>query len=261
MNVDENSYGPDIFCDYILDFIERKKDVPFFAYYPMVLVHNPFVPTPDSKDWSIKENRYKNDTSHFRDMVAYTDKIVGRIHQKLKDLGIEQNTILIFTGDNGTNTSIVSHTTYDTIRGGKGNTIDAGTRVPLIVHWPEKIKQGHVYDGLVEFSDFFPTLADIAGIPVAVDGKSFFPLLSDSGTFDRKTAFVHYDPRWGKNVNRYRNRFARTLRYKLYQDGKFYDLSDDVLEKHPIDTQGLKPEILQVRDSLQAILDLAPPWE
>ena len=259
--VKENSYGPDIFCDYVLDFIERKKDVPFFVYYPMVLVHNPFVPTPDTKDWADPEKRYRKDTAYFKDMVAYTDKIVGKIHQKLVSLGLDKNTILIFTGDNGTNTAIVSHTTYDTIRGGKGNTIDAGTRVPLVVHWPAKIKQGHVYEGLVEFSDFYPTLAEIADIPVDADGKSFYALLRDSGTFDRETAFVHYDPRWGASVNQYRNRFARTLRYKLYQDEKFYDLDNDVLEKHPLSRDSLDTHILPVWDSLQVILDKAPPWQ
>ena len=257
----EDSYGPDIFSDFVIDFIDRNKDKPFFIYYPMVLVHDPFVPTPDSKTWSDKDRRYKRDTAYFKDMVAYTDKVVGKIHDKLVATGLDNNTLLIFTGDNGTNVNIVSYTSDDTIRGGKGNTIDAGTRVPLVIHWPEKIKQPRVYTGLVEFSDFYPTLAEIADTTVNVDGQSFYALLNDSGTFERKTAFVNYDPRWSPNVNQYRNRFARTIRYKLYQDGNFYNLTNDVLEKHPVPADSLSPEMMTTRDSLQAVLDEAPAWK
>jgi arylsulfatase A len=257
----KDSYGPDIFSDYVIDFIERHKDKPFFVYYPMVLVHDPFVPTPDSKSWPDRENRYRNDTANFKDMVAYTDKIVGKIHDKLVETGLDDNTILIFTGDNGTNIRIVSYTRNDSIRGGKGNTIDAGTRVPLVIHWPASITRGRVYTGLVEFSDFFPTLAEISGTVAHSDGQSFYSLLNDTGSFNRTTAFVNYDPRWSQNVNRYRNRFSRTIRYKLYQDGKFYDLSNDVLEKHPIPAERFSPEMTAVKDSLQAILDKAPEWK
>ena len=135
---DEEAYGPEIFSNFILDFIERKKDDSFFIYYPMVLVHDPFVPTPDSDDWIHKKKRFKNDTSYFKDMVSYTDKIVGKIMDKLTDLNIAENTIVIFTGDNGTHPSIYTQMTNEVIQGGKGNTIDAGTHVPLIVHWPKK---------------------------------------------------------------------------------------------------------------------------
>ena len=79
--------------DFICDFIEDNKNDPFFAYYPMVLVHDPFVPTPDSKDWANPDTRTKKDTSYFKDMVAYTDKIVGKISDKLKDLKLDKNTL------------------------------------------------------------------------------------------------------------------------------------------------------------------------
>ena len=107
----------------------------------------------------------------FKDMVAYTDKIVGKIHDKLVETGLDNNTLLIFTGDNGTNVKIVSYTREDTVKGGKGNTIDAGTRVPLVIHWPAKIKEPRVYSGLIEFSDFYPTLAELTGTIVHSDGQ------------------------------------------------------------------------------------------
>lgn len=258
---DENAYGPDIFANFVLRFIERKKNEPFFVYYPMVLVHDPFVPTPDSKEWNNSSRRYKNDTSYFKDMVSYTDKIVGRIADKLENLGIDEKTILIFTGDNGTHFTIYSNTTEGIIRGAKGNTIDAGTHVPLIVYWPERIKKGFVYDGLIEFSDFFPTFAEIAESDAESDGLSFLPLLTGTKYNPRETAFVHYDPRWGKRVNQYRNLFVRTVDYKLYQDGKLYDLNEDKLEEHPMGPDSLSDSKLATKEMLEREIEKHPDWQ
>lgn len=257
----KDAYGPDIFSDFILDFIERKKDEPFFVYYPMVLVHDPFVPTPDSETWENEAIRYKNDTTYFKDMVAYTDKIVGKITNKLEELNLAENTIVIFTGDNGTHPSIYSNMENDKIRGAKGNTIDHGTHVPLIISWPEKIKQGLVYDGLIEFSDFFTTFADLVDSDVKSDGQSLLPLLTAQEYTDRETAFVHYDPKWGKNVNRHRNQFIRTKDYKLYQDGEFYNLKEDVMEKNPLNDSILNSHEKEIIRLLNEEMTKHPKWE
>jgi arylsulfatase A len=257
---DKDTYGPDIFSNYILDFIERKKDEPFFVYYPMVLVHDPFVATPDSKDWHIEEKRFKNDTAYFKDMVSYTDKIVGKITDKLKELKIDDNTLVIFTGDNGTHPSIYSKMKEDVIRGAKGNTIDHGTHVPLIASWPRKIKKGKLYDGVIEFSDFFTTLADIVGKNPSSDGHSFYPLLLGDKHTDRDNAFVHYDPRWGERVNTFRNQFARTEDYKLYQDGKFYNLKDDVMELNALSEVSLSKKEQKIFKELKVELSKHPDF-
>lgn len=257
----KGQYGPDIFADFILDFIEKQQDQPFFVYYPMVLVHDPFVPTPDSEAWSDPARRYEDDTTYFRDMVSYTDKIVGRIADKLHELELDENTILIFTGDNGTHRSIVSHTQQRTVEGGKGKTIDAGTHVPLIAYWPDQIREGQVFDGLIEFSDFFPTLAEATGQQVEKDGQSFYSLLTGDDYQTRETAFVYYDPRWGNFVNQYRNKFIRTLDYKLYQDGKFYYLPSDLEETQPLDEPDLSPEAKQTRNQLRSVLEQYPDIE
>lgn len=258
---DEDAYGPDIVSQFALDFIDRNKDRPFFVYYPMLLVHDPFVPTPDSENWSDKENRYKQDTAYFADMMKYTDKIVGKIVDQLKESGVYDNTLLIFTADNGTHPRIYSATNTGQIRGAKGNTIDHGTHVPLIMSWPEKIKKASVYRELIEFSDFYATLADIAGKKEASDGKSFLPLLLGEKQQARAEAFVHYDPMWGKNVNKFRNQFARSRRYKLYQDGKFFDLDKDVMEKHPLSEDDLSKKQKKIRDRLAEKIAQAPKWK
>ncbi|MCE4565174.1 sulfatase-like hydrolase/transferase [Maribellus sp. CM-23] len=257
----KDEYGPDIFSDFVLDFIERKKDKPFFVYYPMVLVHDPFVPTPDSRVWENPELRYKKDNAYFKDMVAYTDKIVGRIIQKLEELNLDENTLVIFTGDNGTNISIGSHIGEELIVGGKGKTTDAGTHVPLVVHWPAQIKEKLVFNELIEFSDFFPTLAELTETDIESDGKSFYPLLTGDTYQPRKTAFVHYDPRWGDYVNRHRNQFVRTLEYKLYPDSRFYNLTSDKLEKNPLNPDLLSNDELIIRTALENEFKKHPKWK
>ena len=261
LDFDNDRYGPDIFADYIIDFIERKADKPFFIYYPMVLVHDPFVPTPDSEEWSDPERRLERDKAYFADMVAYSDKITGRIVECLKDEGLYENTILVFTGDNGTGRAITSETTWGTVKGFKGNTTDAGTRVPLIISWPAVMKEASVYEGLVDFADFMPTLAEIAGREVQTDGVSLLPLLKGEERQEKEKIFIHYDPRWNKSVSQYRNQFARTLQYKLYQDGRFYYLPDDVLELNPLDNNVLDAKQIKIRQKLQELINSAPAWE
>jgi arylsulfatase A len=261
LDTDINDYGPDIFTEYLLDFMERKKKKPFFAYFPMVLVHEPFVPTPDSREWDDPSLRYRNDTAFFKDMVAYTDKLIGKIVDRLKQLEIADNTLLLFTGDNGTHPTIYTQTNEGKIRGAKGNTIDAGVHVPLIAYWPAKIKEGFVFGELVEFSDFFPTFADIVGKKIQTDGKSFYNLLIGSNYERRESAFVHYDPKWGKNVNRYRNQFVQTTDYKLYQDGTFFNISKDVLEEYPLCADSLNSEEIAVRSALEKELQKHSEWD
>ena len=253
-------YGPDIFADFVIDFIVRHKTDPFFVYYPMVLVHDPFVPTPDSPEWADPELRLERDNRFFGEMVSYTDKIVGRIVEALKQEGLFENTILIFTGDNGTNRAITSETDWGTVHGFKGNTTDAGTRVPLVISWPDQMREGSVYQGLVDFADFMPTFADLSGREVESDGRSLMPLLEGGELREKDQVFIHYDPRWGANVNRYRNQFARTLEYKLYQDGRFFFLPDDVLEMNPLDMTVLTGDQLRIRALLQRKIDEAPLW-
>lgn len=256
-----DAYGPDIFADFIIDFIGRKKDRSFFIYYPMVLVHNPFVPTPESDEWDDPGKRLEKDNKYFSDMVSYTDRLVGKIITSLKENEVFDNTILIFTGDNGTNRSIVTETNYGTVRGFKGNTTDAGTRVPLIISWPDGLDKPGVFEVLVDFSDFMPTFADLVSDDIETDGLSLLPLLKGEKYTEKEAIFMHYDPQWGANVNKYRNQFARTKEYKLYQDGTFYYLPDDVLENKPLPDSLLTDEQKSVKRHLQNLIDQAPEWK
>lgn len=252
MDTDLDDYGPDIFANYALEFIGRNSKEPFFIYYPMVLVHEPFVPTPDSRDWRKREERYRNDPAYFSDMMNYADQIVGRIMQKLEAEGIADNTLLIFTADNGTDRQIISLTKDRQVKGAKGSTINDGVHVPLLIRWPRRVEGGSHWGGLVEFSDFFATLAELVGREVECDGVSFLPLLEGKAFQGRCTASVHYDPRWGAWVNAHRNSFVQTLDYKLYQDDSFFDLREDVMERRPLDLRKLTTSQKEAYRLLQA---------
>lgn len=252
----KDKYGPDIFCDFIGEFLEKHKDEPMFVYYPMALPHNPFVPTPNSA-----ERDRKRGPANFADMVAYIDTIVGRIDGKLKELGIRDNTLLIFTADNGTNRNIKSRLAGVTIKGGKGLTTDAGTRVPLVASWPGRAAKGRVCTDLVDFSDFLPTLAELAGARplggATLDGRSFLPQLKGEKGNPRDWIYCYYNPRPGKKRFPER-RFARDQRWKLYGNGRLYDLRDDVLEQQPIAKGQGGVDAAAARRKLRAALDTMP---
>ncbi|MHC4745049.1 MAG: sulfatase-like hydrolase/transferase, partial [Planctomycetota bacterium] len=226
VNYDRGGYGPDVVSDYACDFIRRKKDKPFLVYYPMILTHCPFEPTPDSADWDPRSKgskTYKGDPKYFGDMVTYMDKIIGKLAATLEKLGLRENTLILFTGDNGTDAPVVSMMDGRPVKAGKGQTTDAGTRVPFIANWPGVIPEGKVCKDLVDFSDFLPTLCECAGINVPerlnIDGRSFMPQLRGLKGNPREWIYCWY----ARNGGPTGKEFTRNQRYKLYRTGKFYD--------------------------------------
>ena len=254
---DPDLYGPRVFADYILDFIERKADQPFFVYYPMVLVHDPFVPTPDSPEWAEQERRYENDTAYFADMMAYTDRIIGELETKLKEKGVWENTLFIFTADNGTHRSIWSSTTYGNIKGAKGENKNTGNHVPMILSWPAKMKGKRIVESVVSFADILPTLCDAAGISpeeYKTDGRSFLSLITNEAQKIQDEIFIHYSPRWG-NWGKFHSRWVMNEEYKLYRDGRFYNTAKDSLEKVPIPDSELSATEVKLKEKFQNILN------
>jgi arylsulfatase A-like enzyme len=160
-----DDYGPDIFTHFIIDFVKRHKGKPFFVYYPMALTHGPFYVTPDTV--RSDKQKFKNLRTNFKANVEYMDKLVGRIVEALESTGLRENTVVFFTGDNGTGGQ------------GKGQYTELGARVPMIVNCPGVVKPSKPSDELVDLSDILPTLADFAGAkpPSGIDGRSFAPLL------------------------------------------------------------------------------------
>ena len=249
VNYTNGEYGPDVVSDFICDFMARSREKPFLVYYPMILPHSPFVPTPDSADPTSRNGR-----QNFIDMVAHVDKVTGKIAAKLDELGIRENTLLLFTGDNGTSAAIRSKLNGRDVQGGKGKMTDAGTRVPLIASWPGTISRGAVLRDLVDFSDFLPTLCEAAGVTVpadlTIDGRSFLPRLKGQKGNPREWVYCWYKKKKGDPPVEV---WARNHSYKLYGTGKFYDVSKDLLEKTPL--SDLSPEAEQARSMLLKALD------
>ncbi len=167
---DKSDYGPDLECEWLMNFIEKQKDGPFLAYWPMTLTHEPWDPTPDNTAGGLRAN------------VEYMDKLVGRLVAKVGKLGLADRTVILFTGDNGTG------------HAGKGHTTEEGVRTPLIANGAG-VRRGVVTDALVDFSDFLPTVADLAGAPlpsgVTLDGKSFAPVLRGDSNGERNWIFSY----------------------------------------------------------------------
>ncbi|MGH7127436.1 MAG: sulfatase-like hydrolase/transferase, partial [Planctomycetaceae bacterium] len=263
-------YGPDLVSDYLCDFIERHKDGPFFAYYPMILPHGPFEPTPDSPDWDPTSKGKKGgggSRRHFADMVAYTDKMVGKIVRKLEELKLSENTLVVFTCDNGTGRGLKSRMGDRVIPGGKGKLTDAGTHVPLIAWWPGTIKGGEVSQQLVDFTDVLPTLAEVAATEPGrvgpergdspadgrprLDGHSLLPVLTGRGESGREWVYCWYAREGGRTGAQ----FARDRRFKLYGDGRLYDIAADPFEEQALPTAGLPDDAATARTKLQQVLD------
>jgi len=260
----EDAYGPDIFSDFVCDFIEKNSKEPFFIYYPMVLVHEPFVPTPDMPEWENPEKRYQKDTAYFKDMMAYTDKVVGKIEQKLIDLAISDNTLLIFTADNGTDVPIVTQTEEGPYPGGKSHTTQRGIHVPMIASWPGNIDNPFDYNGIIDFNDFYPTLAEIVGADISnetIDGTSFLNVLNGNISEPKGSILIHYDPEWGNSSKR-RNRFVLNEEYKLYHNGDFYNYIMDIDEGSVLSNFTDEEEL--VKEEFERILKNAEddiPWK
>ena len=247
----KGKYGPDLYVDYINDFMERNSEEPFFVYYPMALTHGPFNPTPDSDDW-LNGNRFEsNPDKYFGNMVEYMDKLIGLIDAKLGELGIRENTILIFYGDNGTPREVTSKMRDGrVISGGKGLNNRRGTHVPLIVNWPGSQAGGRVVSDLVDTTDFIPTLLEAAGIPLPqneiFDGRSFLPQVIGEKGNPRDWVFIHHDPLPGHNkIGRSLSRWIQDKQYQLFDETghhRFFDYTTDPELLHPIDLKNANDE-------------------
>jgi len=252
-------YGPDLVNDYALDFIQRKRQVPFFLYYPMMLTHGPYQPTPDSQSWDPKAvgEKVNQRPEHFRDMVEYMDKLIGRLMARLDALGLRENTLVMFLGDNGTGRGTPSQMGERTVVGGKGRTVRTGMHVPLIVNWPGTVVAGQVHDDLIDSTDILPTLCAAAGVTVpadlTLDGRSFLPQLRGEPGRPREWIYSWYSPRQGED--RTVREFAFNRRYKLYRDGSFFDLEIDSEEAKSLNPRDLDGEAAAAARMLRGALD------
>ena len=233
--------------EFVVDFITRHRDQPFFLYYPMSHIHGPILRTPESKPGADKDRLYA-------DNVECMDKLVGKLVSELDRLKLREKTVVLFTGDNGTARFGVAAATVNgkAISGQKASMLEGGSRVPLVVNWPGITPAGKVNQDLTDFSDFFATFAELGGakLPagVTLDSRSFAPQLKGQPGAPRDWVYVELN---GKS-------YARNARYKLARRGDLFDLSAAPFKEIPVASDTRVPEAVAARAQLQAVLDQHP---
>jgi arylsulfatase A len=259
-SVTAGKYADDMFVNYIARFIDSNSTKPFFVLYSMSLCHVPFYPTPDDPEFATWDPlTQKSDEKFFPSMVKYMDKKIKQVINKVNDAGLADNTVIVFAGDNGTSSQIVSVFNGKQITGGKATPTIYGTRVPLIVKWPGTAASGQVNNALIDFSDFLPTLAGIAHVPLplnygTLDGVSFVPALRGADRNLRDWSFCYWKPDY--QVYHFK-RWVQDTTYKLYDSTNqnyFFNISIDPLELNPIPNEQLTDEEQTIKHKFRRVL-------
>jgi arylsulfatase A len=244
----DKEYMPDLVQKLAVDFITRNQDKPFYLYYPMSHIHGDILPTPDSKEGASAKELYA-------DNIVYHDKLVGQLIAELEKLKLRQKTLIVYVGDNGTAKGGAEMSTVGgkKINGSKGSMLEGGSLVPMIVNWPGTTPAGTVCADMIDFSDYVPTFAALAGakLPenVIIDGQSFLPQIKGQKGTPREWAYVQLARMW----------YVRDMNWKLNEKGELYDMSGAPFEEKLVPTDSTDPVALAERAKLQAALDKLNP--
>ncbi len=260
-----NDYSLDVMADDALRFLEQNADQPFFLYLPFAIPHLA-LQVPDSSvaeyDGAFEEEPYLGDRSYlphprpfsaYAGMITRMDAHIGRILAKLDELGLAENTLVMFTSDNGaTYTGGVDAEFFDSsggLRGLKGSVYEGGIRVPLIARWPGRVEPGSSSDHISAFWDMMPTFADVVGVasPSGLDGISFMPaLLGEPDQAEHADLYWEYHGLWN-GAQAVRSGRWKGVRLGGHDDAgapvQLYDLDDDPAER--IDVAEQHPEVVE----------------
>jgi arylsulfatase A-like enzyme len=274
VELDGKTYSHDLIMEQGLNWIRANKDKPFFCYLPVTIPHAAMhVPekyvAPFRKKFSDYENtigkysgpQVKNPVAAFAGMMVKLDEDVGRLMSLLKDLGIDENTLVLFTSDNGPHKE-GGHKpeVFDSngpLSGLKRSLTEGGIRVPLIARWPGRIKPGSTSDHISAFWDFLPTACAVAGVqaPEGIDGISFLPALTGQGT-QGQHAYLYWEfyEQGGKRAVRMGKWKAiqRNLQKSGHSPVLLYNLEKDLGE-----TRDLAKDHPEVLDRMRKIFDEA----
>ena len=242
----DQEYLPDVMHNFLVDFMTRNREKPFYAYYSLPFVHPEIMRTPDTA---------ADTRDLYSDNIAYLDKLVGNLVTELERLKLRDHTMVVFVSDGGTGGVFADESTIGGRRlsGEKGSMLEGGALVPLIVNWPGNAPAGRVSADLIDSSDFLPTLAEVAGAKLpadtVIDGRSFAHQLRGQKGNPRDSVFVQLAGKW----------YAREAGWKLNQAGELFDMSKAPFEE-PMAAAGTKdPAAIAARQRLQASLDKLNP--
>ncbi len=246
-------------------FIEENRDKPFFIYLAHAMPHVYLYVSDKFKG--------KSERGLYGDVIMEIDWSIGQIRSTLETLGIDDNTLIVFTSDNGPWLPYgIDGGSAGQLRGGKGSEFEGGMRVPGIFWWPEKIPAGRRSSEIASNMDLLPTFAELADVSLpadlVIDGRSLWPLLSDATNRGPHDRFYYFS---GSSPGKIRLKAVRDRRWKLFvsqnDEGKFeagalYDLARDVSERtnrindHPEDAKRLE---LSARAFYQELLKSVRP--
>jgi len=244
----DKEYMPDLLHKLAVEFMTKNQDKPFYLYYSMSHIHGDILPTPDSKEGATADEL-------FADNVVYHDKLVGQLIAEVEKLKLRGKTLIVYAGDNGTAKGGAELSTVGgkKIDGSKGSMLEGGSLVPMIVNWPGTTPAGKVCPDLIDFSDFVPTFAAVAGakLPenVILDGQSFLPQIKGEKGNPREWAFVTLSRMW----------YVRSLNWKLNEKGELYDMSGAPFEEKLVPAESKDPVAVAERAKLQAALEKLNP--
>ncbi len=284
-------YAPELIQQHALQFIEKNKDKPFFLFYPNTIPHaelllpeenlakfrGKFLPENNYKGAEPGDEGFRNGSygtqpeSHaaFAAMVTLLDKQVGEVLAKLKELGLEKNTIVMFTSDNGPHLEGGADPDYfdsnGKLKGYKRDLYEGGIREPMIAWWPGKIEAGSTNDHISAFWDVMPTIAELVGIeaPKNIDGISFLPsLLKKEGQNQHDYLYWEFHEQGGRKALRKGD--WKLVQYNVFDPEKtttqLYDLSKDIGEENNIakDHPEIVSELVELMNSARTESEAFP---
>jgi arylsulfatase A-like enzyme len=238
----KGTHRADIFADQAIRFMQSHQDTPFFMYMAYYSVHSGLQPVPE---FIKKYKGVPGINPAYASMIEKMDQSIGKILDEVERLGLKDNTMVLFTSDNG---GVFNYSKQRPYRAGKGSYFDGGIRVPLCVRWPGKIKPGTKCNVPVIGVDYYPTFLAAAGVPVPkgkiLDGENLMPLLTQSGSIPKRAIYFHF-PIYLQGGNKdthdvwFRTRPGSVIidgKWKLheyFEDGRLelYNLADDIGER------------------------------
>jgi len=270
----KGEYLTDREADEALGFIARNKDRPFFIYLPHYAVHTPIQSkqalTQKYEAKITADSRHRN--AKYAGMVHSVDDSTGRIMAKLKELKIDERTVIILTGDNGGLNGVTRNLP---LRAGKGSAYEGGVRVPLVIKWPGTTPAGSVCHEPVITPDFYPTILDIAGVEgdaahnSKVDGKSIAALLKKPDSRIERDGiywhYPHYHPGGATPHGAIRDRDWKLIEFYEDMHAELYNLKDDIGEtielsaKHPEEAKELLARLHEWRKTMDAQMPTPNP--
>lgn len=232
----QGDYLPDRLAEEAEKFIRESADKPFFLMLSHYAVHTPLQAKKEKIDrYSKVPEEQRQGKPTYAAMVESVDDSVGRVMATLRDLKLDERTLIVFTSDNGGNGRVTDHAP---LRANKGSNYEGGIRVPFIIKWPGKTSPGSVSDEPVIGMDLYPTILEATGQDLKphqhVDGKSLVPVLTGSGAVKRDAIYWHY-PHYNQHPSAFPSGVIRAGDWKLIEafetkTRSLYNLADDIGE-------------------------------